>query len=567
MQRGLLTKISRAAGARRDGLLVPPAPLRRTVRGSLLALVLAFALSLVLLTLRHSLSTANVSLIYLLPVLVGATLGGLIPGVLAAVICAFTFDLLFIQPYGTLSVASGQDALTLLIYLGTGALVAELAGHARARAEEAARRAATNALLYDLSSVFLAGNLDAVLNALVQRLAEAFDLRSCAVLLPDAHGALRDRAHWGPELGITSSEDKRQLDAVATWAFTQGDTVGLSLDRPAPATVYRRGAPAGEPRAPHGRPPKETVLFLPMRTSHARGSAHTTGVLALVRPVATPLAEEETRLLATFATQAALAVDRARLADESAHAAILRESDRAKSTLLSNVSHDLRTPLTTIHGAAESLLAADVQLDEQTRQELLTSIRDDAERLTALVGNLLSLSRLEAGALRPEQHLYNLSEIAGSVLVRLRQQLARHHVRLVLEPDVPPVLVDYTLFEQVLVNLLDNAIKYSPQDTTIMIRLRSEGGDVILSVADEGPGIPRTARNRVFERFYRLPETAAKRGAGTGLGLAICQAVVAAHGGRIWIENGPEPGTTISIALPIQPEPADLGVATAGGER
>jgi two-component system sensor histidine kinase KdpD len=277
-----------------------------------------------------------------------------------------------------------------------------------------------------------------------------------------------------------------------------------------------------------------------------------------------PLTEEETRLLATFATQAALAVDRARLADESAQAAILRESDRAKSTLLSNVSHDLRTPLTTIRGAAESLLASDVLLDEQTRQELLTSIRDDAERLTALVGNLLGLSRLEAGSLQPEQHLYNLSEIVGSVLVRLRQQLARHQVSLVMAPEVPPVLVDYMLFEQVLVNLLDNAVKYSPEDTTITIRLRREGGQVILSVADQGPGIPRTARNRVFERFYRLPEIAGKRGAGTGLGLAICQAVVAAHGGRIWIENGPEPGTTISIALPIRLEPPSLNLAAAG---
>jgi two-component system sensor histidine kinase KdpD len=538
-------------------MLVPRASLGRNLRGSGLALACALSLTLLLLAVRDRLSIANVALLYLLPVVVGATLGGLVPGVLAAIACAFTFDLLFIQPYGTLSIASGQDVLTLLIYLGIGALVAELSGHARGRAEEAARRAATNALLYDLSGVFLAGDLDSVLKELVQQLGEAFNLRSCGILLPDEHGILQSRAHWGPELGLTSPEDKRQLDAVAAWAYAQGDAVGLSLDRPAPATSVRRSSLHQEASVPRVRAPKETVLFLPLRTGQASGGEQTTGVLALARPVGGPLTDEETRLLATFATQAALAVDRARLADASAQAAILRESDRAKSTLLSNVSHDLRTPLTTIRGAAESLLAPDVVLDEQTRQELLASVRDEAERLTALVGNLLNLSRLEAGALRPERHLYNLSEIAGSVIARLRPRLARHNVDLELAPDMPLVLVDYGLFEQVLVNLLDNAARYAPEGSTITVRVRREGDQVLLIVADQGPGIPRSARNRVFERFYRLPDTSGTS-TGTGLGLAICHAVVAAHSGRIWIENGPEPGTTICIALPIPPAPTAI---------
>ena len=530
-------------------------------RGCFLAFGLCLVLSCGLFILRDHLSTANVALLYLLPILVGAITGGLIPGVLTAIASAVSFSALFMGLHHALFPTQEQDALTLIFYLATAVLVAELAGYAHAHVEASVRRAVASDQLYDLSSVFLAGDLATMMEALVARLGTVFTLQTCVILVPDTHGTLQRRAHWGHPLGASSPDDKRQLDAVATWAFTQGDVVGFSLDRPAPANSIRRGSLGHRLGVGTKTPAKETILFLPLRTGQVRGGQHTTGVLGLARPVSAPFTQEETRVLRTFATQAALAIDRGRLAEESAQAAILRESDLAKSTLLSNVSHDLRTPLTTIRGAAESLLAPDVRLDEQTRQELLTSIRDESDRLTALVGNLLNLSRLEAGALRIEQHLYNLSEIAGRVVARMRPQMTQHRLELALLPDVPPVLVDYALIDQVLTNLLDNAVKYSPEGTTVVVSLRREGDQAVLSVADNGPGIPRNARNRVFERFYRLPETTARQVPGTGLGLAICHAVVTAHGGRIWIDDRAQTGTTMSIALPIPPEPPELDLS------
>lgn len=534
-------------GRHRAGLT--PASPRQALQGGALAVLLAVALSLLLAALRAHLTTANIALLYLLPVLTGATIGGLIPGVLAAVLCAVTFDLLFIRPYGVLTVGSGEDLLTLGLYGAVGALAAELAARARARADEAARRAAFNALLYDLSSVFLAGDLDGALAVLVERIGAAFALLSCDILLPGAEEVLRSRAHWGTE-SAPRTGDERRVATVAAWTYARGGTVDLVRARPAasayPATTGQAGA-----ASPAERGSDDAMLFFPLRIAQPRGEARPMGVLALMRPAGTPLTDDETRLLETLAAQVALLVDRARLAEDAAQAAVLRESDRVKSILLANVSHELRTPLTTIRGAAESLLATDMQLDAPTRAELMAGIRDDADRLAALVGNLLSLSRLEADSQRPDRHLYDLAEIAAGAVIRLQPQLARHAVQTDLAEDVPPVLVDYTLIDQVVVNLLDNAARYAPAGTTITLRLRQDGDRALLSVADQGPGIPAAERERVFERFVRLPMAEGSRAPGSGLGLAICRAVALVHDGRIWVEDTGQQGTTVTLALPI----------------
>ena len=521
-------------------------------------MLLAVALSLLLVALREHLTVANIALLYLLPVLTGATIGGLIPGVLAAVLCAMTFDLLFIRPYGVLAVGSGEDLLTLGLYGAVGALAAELAARARARADEAARRAAFNALLYDLSSVFLAGDLDMALAALVERLGTAFALRSCDILLPDTEGLLRERAHWGAELPRSALADERRVATVAAWTHTHGGTVDLVRGRPTAIAYPIAIDHAGTPPAT-ARETDDMMLFFPLRAAQPDGEARPTGVLALMHPANEPLTDDETRLLETLAAQLALLVDRARLAEDAAQAAVLRESDRAKSILLANVSHELRTPLTTIRGAAESLLAADMQLDASARAEFVAGIRDDADRLAALVGNLLSLSRLEAEAQRPERHLYDLGEIATGALARLQPHLARHTVLTEFGEDVPPVLVDYTLIDQVVVNLLDNAVKYAPAGTTITLRLRREGDQALLSVSDQGPGIPAGARDRVFDRFVRLPMAEGARAPGSGLGLAICRAVALVHDGRIWVEDTGMQGTTVTLALPIPPKHEEEG--------
>jgi two-component system sensor histidine kinase KdpD len=518
----------------------------RIARAAALSLALAFALSLLLLALRDRLSTANIALLYLLPVLTGATLGGLVSGVVASVACVLAFDLLFIPPYGTLSVASGQDVLTLLLYLAVGALAAELAGRARMRAEEAGRRAAANALLYDLSTALLAGELPAILQAMAERIARAFGLSSCCILLPDEGGALQVRACGGAPEQLDAGEHARQVAAVAEWAYRQGEVVALALNRSAQFGDRVRRRSGDRPAAMPG----EALLFVPLRSgAETQGSI---GLLRLVRPADRPLTDEDTRMLTAFGAQAALAVERAQLATASAEAVVLRESDRAKTALLSNVSHELRTPLTTIRVAAESLLQEDVRLDEATRVDLLVSVRDESERLGGLVANLLDLSRLEAGALRLERHLYDLGEIVGGVTARLASRLSRHAVEVEVDPAVGLVLVDYALMDQVVANLLDNAAKYAPEGTAIWVEVVEDGQEVVMRVKDGGPGIPPAAQERVFDRFYRHPQ-AVKGTTGTGLGLAICKAVVEAHGGRIWIEAGQASGTTVCVVLPRAP--------------
>jgi two-component system sensor histidine kinase KdpD len=211
----------------------------------------------------------------------------------------------------------------------------------------------------------------------------------------------------------------------------------------------------------------------------------------------------------------------------------------------------LRTPLTTIRAAAESLVELQVSMDVSTRGELLESIRQESERLSLLVANLLDLSRLEAGALKPDMHLYDLSEVIGGVLRRLAPRLAHHRVQVAIDERLEPVLLDYTLMDQVIVNLLDNALKYTPEGTAIAVDAHCVESEIILSVQDEGPGIPAEARSQVFKRFYRAAGSNRPGVPGTGLGLAICSAAVQAMGGRIWIDAEYHHGLRMCVALPM----------------
>jgi two-component system sensor histidine kinase KdpD len=512
------------------------------------ALLFSAVLSAALLPLRGQLSTANVVLLLLLPVLAGAMLGGLLSGVVASVSGTLAFDLLFLPPYGRFSVDSTQDVLTLVLYLGMGALTADLARRARQRADEATRRADASALLYDLSRALLSGGLQDVLRALVTRIGELFELDSCAILLAGDDQSLQVRASWGREFVPPSAEDARQLDAVAAWTRREGEPLSLSLHRPLrfrDRVHVRRAGPD-----PSGSPSEE-VVFLPLLTGSDEGDRKVIGLLRLVRMASQQLKDEDLRVLTTFGTQAALAVERARFAEAAAAASVLRASDAAKSALLANVSHELRTPLTTIRAAAESLVEPQVSIDATTRGELLESIRQESERLSLLVANLLDLSRLEAGALKPDMHLYDLSEIIGGVLTRLAPRLAHHCVHLAIDEPLEPLLLDYALMDQVMVNLLDNAVKYTPAGTAITVGAHRGESEIILSIQDEGPGIPPEVRSQVFTRFYRVTGSNRPAVPGTGLGLAICSAAVQAMGGRIWIDAQYNRGVRMYIALPV----------------
>jgi two-component system sensor histidine kinase KdpD len=261
------------------------------------------------------------------------------------------------------------------------------------------------------------------------------------------------------------------------------------------------------------------------------------------------LEPDQRQFLDTFASQAAQAIERAQLAEQARQAEVLRATEQLQSALLDSISHDLRTPLVSIVGALSSLQEDDNELDPATRQSLLDNALEEADRLNRLVGNLLDMTRIEAGALRLRREPCDVSDLIGAAVEQLERHLQGRTVTIKAPAEMPLVSLDFVLMEQVLVNLLDNAFKYSPPNTPIQVHAWAEGNEARFEVADRGGGIPASDLNRVFDKFYRVQQPG--RVSGTGLGLAICKGIVEAHGGRLWLQNRPEGGTLAGFALPL----------------
>jgi two-component system sensor histidine kinase KdpD len=278
-----------------------------------------------------------------------------------------------------------------------------------------------------------------------------------------------------------------------------------------------------------------------------RSGSEPLGVLLLAPDKPARLGADQRHFLDTFARQAALALERARLAEEAKAAALRARTEEMRSSLLSAVSHDLRTPLAAITGAATTLLDESGPVAPAQRQELLETICEEAERLERLVGNLLDMTRLESGAVAVKREWVPLEEIVGSALTRLESRLGGRPVRAALPADLPLLSVDPVLLEQVFVNLLENAAKYTPTDSAIEIAARSDESGVQIEVADRGPGLPPGSESRIFEKFFRRGPS----GGGVGLGLAICRGIVEAHEGRLVAENRADGGAVFRIRLPI----------------
>jgi two-component system, OmpR family, sensor histidine kinase KdpD len=266
------------------------------------------------------------------------------------------------------------------------------------------------------------------------------------------------------------------------------------------------------------------------------------------------LSPDARRLFGALADQAAVAIERVALAGTLAEARLLAETERLRAALLTSISHDLRTPLASILGAASSLRNFSDRYDARQRDELLATLQEEAERLNRFVGNLLDMTRLESGAIELRAELFDIAEIVGAALHRAADVLARHRVQLDLAPDLPMLRVDALLLEQALFNLLDNAAKYAAPGGRIDLSARRESGAVAIAICDEGPGIPPTELERVFDKFHRV-QAQDRRRAGTGLGLAICRGFVEAQGGLISAANRTDrSGAILTIRLPV-PEP------------
>src|SRR5262245_3170612 len=467
--------------------------------------------------------TSNLVMVYLLATVVVATRHGRGPSMLASVLSVAAFDFFFVPPYLTFAVSDTQYLVTFIVMLLVGLVVSGLTVRLRLQGEAARHREQRTAALFRMSRELASTRgVEELLRVAVRHIAELFRCE-VIVLLPDAAARLAPRVVSAGSLEL----DQNEL-GVARWAYEHRQPAGL-----------------GTSTLPGAR-----ALYLPLVAP--RGPV---GVLG-VRPADPKSIEgpEQLHPLETFANQAALAVDRARLADEAQSAQVRVETERLRSSLLSSVSHDLRTPLATITGAVSTILDGGGRVDATTQRELLESVRDETERLNRLVQNLLEMTRLESGALTLHKEWFPLEEVVGGALSHLGRRLADRRIPVRLPPDLPLVQIDDVLIQQVVINLLDNALKYTPPASPITILATATDQSVTVEIADKGPGLPPGEEDHVFQKFVR-GDTVTGRGA--GLGLAICRGIVEAHGGHIWAQNLPGGGVAFLFTLSLTGKPPD----------
>lgn len=494
---------------------VPHRPLGRYA----LAILLVVAATAIGFAIDPILSQTNLVMFYLLAVVVAAVYLGRGPAVVTSILGILAFDFLFVPPRLTFIVDDAEYVLTFLALFFVGLVISQLTAQVREQADAARQREQDNATLYALSrDLAVAANGDDILRALKTNAVTMFG-QSVVVLLKGAQDQ---------QLKLAGNNDTTALDenerAVATWAFEHGQPAGRDTDT----------LPAAQMR------------FIPLRT--ARGVLGVIGVAPGTSD--TRFSPSEDRLFDTFASLAATALERAQLAEEARHAEVLKATEDLQNALLNSISHDLRTPLVSITGALTSLQDDGAMLDEKAHQALLENAREETERLNRLVGNLLDMTRLEAGALRLAREPSDMQDAIGSALEQLERRLVGREVRVDVPNDLPLVPMDFSLIVQVLVNLIDNALKYAPRDTPIEIRARGQSHQIQIQVMDRGVGIPSQDLPRVFDKFYRVqrPDLVS----GTGMGLAICKGIIEAHGGTITAENRLGGGALITFTLPLQ---------------
>jgi two-component system, OmpR family, sensor histidine kinase KdpD len=491
---------------------VPHRPWDRYLKSALLVIIM----TVIGLPLRLVLSPTNVVMLFLAAVVYAAVAWGRGPAILASFLGVLAFDYFYVPPHLTLAVADTEYILTFIGLFVVGLVVSTLAAQARDQAEAARSRALQTGELYDLSrDLTVASELDDLLSVLRQHVEQTFN-RQAVIFMPAAD-----------QLVIRSASPGLVLDdnevAVADWAFRHGQVAGRST-----STL-----------------PAARLRYLPLLT--ARGIRGVLGVQA-PPPPDRPLQPEQVRLLEAFASQGALAIERAQLAQQAQHAEVLQATEKLQTALLNSISHDLRTPLVSITGALSSLQEDSDLLDGQARRVLVDNAREEAERLNRLVGNLLDMTRLEAGAMRVQRQPVEVADLAGTALQQLAARLDGRPVTLTVPEDLPSIGADYVLMLQVLMNLLDNALKYSSPGSPIEVSARAAAGQVEIDVADRGAGIPPDDLARVFDKFYRVQRSG--NATGTGLGLSICRGIVEAHGGQLWAENRAGGGTVFRIQLP-----------------
>ncbi len=489
------------------------------LRAYLLAVFYVVIALLAGIVLDQVLDVRNLALVFLMAVLTSAVLHGLRPALFSCLLGALAFNFFFLPPRYTMTISDPESVLAFFFFLGVAIIASNLTATVQRQAAAARQRARTTEDLYLFSrKLAAAGTLDDVLSATAFQLSSMLRVR--AVLLLPESGTVAVKAGYPPDDKLDEADI-----AAAHWAFENNHAAGRGAD-----TL-----------------PGARRLYVPLRTGRAA-----IGVIGLDSddrdgPLLTP---GEQRLLDALADQAALAIERIQLVADVDQAKLAAEADRLRSALLTSISHDLKTPLAAVLGASTTLRDYFASMSEEDRKDLLSTVVDESERLNRFIANLLDMTRIESGAMEPNSALHDVGDIVGSALRRAAKILSHHGVHVTIPADLPTVRVDPVLFEQVLFNLIDNAAKYAPEGSTVEIKGWTGTGDVMVQVADSGPGIPDNDLDRVFDTFYRVRKGDQVR-AGTGLGLSICRGFVEAMGGTITAANRPDrSGAAFTIRLP-----------------
>jgi two-component system sensor histidine kinase KdpD len=492
---------------------IQPIPLTVYTK-SLIAVALA---TLVCEALRPFLAPTNMVMIYLLAVVMAALRLGRKPAILTAFLSVLAFDFFFVPPRLTMVVADTEYLITFMALFTVGVVISTLVSQTRERADALREREVQTASLYYLSRDLAgAGGIEAIMEAVVRNVGESLHCK-VVILLPE-----------GERLEIKAGSTGQNLDmkeqAVADW-------------------VFRNRRPAGRGTDTLG---SSALLYLPLQ-----GSASLLGVLGVkLENEAEHRSPQIRRLLDAFASQTAMAMERVQLGKQAEQAQFLQARETLERALLNSVSHDLRTPLASITGVLSSLKEEGEHLSDAVRRELLETASEEASRLNRFVGNLLDMTRLEAGKLALKKELCDVQDLIGCALAALDPRISSRDVAVRMHPMMPLIPMDLVLMTQVLVNLLENSLKYSPPGTPVEIIARTDAPWLIIEIADRGHGVPDQDLKRIFDKFYRIPIP--EGAGGTGLGLSICKGIVEAHGGAIRAENRPDGGLRVSVKLPLE---------------
>ena len=464
-------------------------------------------------------NATTVALSFLLIVLAVASMYGLGPAIVGSVLGMLCFNFFFLPPFGTLTIYDAQNWVALFAFLVTAVTASHLSAAARARANEADKRRDEVWKLYQLSRAIIATpDSETAVSSVARQVVEVFDFNYCAVFLPEA-------GQWNRV------------------AIAGDDSTSIAQ------STVERVFQLGEPLRVAARP---GLAYTPLKIG-----VKTIGVMVSSSP------EIERGTIEAIAGLVALALERARFLKEVSRTEALRQSDEFKSAVLASVSHDLRTPLTAIRAAVDSLLEETISWEPDALREFHSIISEEVNRLTRLVQNLLEMARIEAGALKIARRWESLAEIINNVLLRTATALRNHRVRIESDDSQLSVNVDSRLIAEALANLVENAAKYSPAGSEITLSGSVRDGELIISVKDQGMGVAPEETRYVFDKFYRGTHAAGTPTSGTGMGLAITRGIIEAHAGRIWVDSRFGQGATFSFAIPAESKKVEASIVPA----